>query len=97
MTLQEFTASLSQAHPPVNISPLLKSLWLDAKGDWNASHNIAQDVNSADGSWVHAYLHRKEGDDGNAAYWYHRAKKTPSKKSLTEEWEEIVSDLLERR
>jgi hypothetical protein len=93
MTLQDFTASLSQSSPP-EVAPLLKAMWYDAKGDWESAHNIAQDVHTHGGSWVHAYLHRKEGDQGNAAYWYHRASKPVNRKSLEEEWEEIVSAFL---
>jgi len=94
MTLSEFKESLKQPDAPANVSPLLRALWYDAKGDWHASHNVAQDVNTEDGSWVHAYLHRKEGDNGNAAYWYHRAKRPVCSTSLQEEWESITLALL---
>jgi len=73
---------------------LLTALWYDAKGDWNKSHKITQDINGTNAAWVHAYLHRKEGDSGNASYWYSRAGKSFSNKSLEEEWEEIVEALL---
>lgn len=94
MTLEEFKSSLNQSQPPSAISELLKAMWHDGKGNWEASHNIAQDVHTNDGSWVHAYLHRKEGDLGNASYWYNRAGRPVPKKSLQEEWEEITSELL---
>jgi hypothetical protein len=94
MSIQEFNATLSQSAPPTHLNALLQALWHDAKGDWEAAHNLAQDVHSAEGSWVHAYLHRKEGDPGNASYWYHRANKPMSQKSLKDEWTEIVSALL---
>ena len=94
MTLSEFKSALSTSTPPNFGNPLLKALWYDAKGDWNASHNIAQDVHSEDGSWVHAYLHRKEGDDGNASYWYHLAKRKMPLLTLGQEWEQIVLALL---
>jgi hypothetical protein len=93
MTIQEFTGTLKHTTPPA-VSPLLKALWHDANGDWEAAHDIAQDITSDDGSWVHAYLHRKEGDQGNAAYWYHRANKPINRNTLDEEWKEIVSALL---
>jgi hypothetical protein len=94
MTFTEFKQSLSQSNPPASLSPLLKAMWHDAKDDWESAHNVAQDVNTKDGSWVHAYLHRKEGDAGNAAYWYHRANKKMPDYSLVQEWEEISTELL---
>ena len=94
MTLTEFRDSLKQASPPSELNNLLQSLWHDAKGDWDRAHNVAQDIHTREGSWTHAYLHRKEGDLGNASYWYHRANQPVSKKSLDEEWEEIVKALL---
>jgi hypothetical protein len=95
MTFDEFKSSLSQPSPPLGVSDLLKALWYDGKGDWNTSHNIAQDIHSHEGSWIHAYLHRKEGDQGNASYWYHKAKKPVTTLSLDEEWELIVKALLQ--
>jgi hypothetical protein len=94
MSIQEFNATLSLSDPPAGLSPLLQALWYDANGNWDAAHDVAQDVHSPQGSWVHAYLHRKEGDPGNASYWYHRANKPMSQKSLKDEWTEIVSALL---
>ncbi|MEJ7646279.1 MAG: hypothetical protein WKF87_16910 [Chryseolinea sp.] len=94
MTLSEFKESLRQAEPPNPLPPLLKALWYDAKGDWNTAHNVAQDINTKDGSWIHAYLHRKEGDGGNAAYWYRRASQPVYTKSLSEEWDAIAISLL---
>jgi hypothetical protein len=94
MTITEFRDSLRQSSPPPQLSNLLQSLWYDAKGDWDAAHNVAQDIHTREGSWIHAYLHRKEGDLGNASYWYHRANQPVSNKSLTEEWEEIAKAIL---
>ncbi len=94
MTLEEFTATLSSPQPPDGLPPLLKAMWYDAKDNWEDAHNIAQDVTSDDGSWVHAYLHRKEGDLGNAAYWYRRAGRPVPKVSLAQEWQEISGILL---
>ena len=68
-TLAEFKATLSSTTPPA-VPPLLVALWHDARGDWEQAHRVAQDDRRPDGAWVHAYLHRKEGDPGNAAYWY---------------------------
>jgi hypothetical protein len=94
MNLLEFQASLSLDEPPRDLPPLLRALWHDAKGDWDAAHHVAQDVESSDGSWVHAYLHRKEGDVGNAAYWYRRAGKPIADDALDEEWARIAQELL---
>jgi hypothetical protein len=94
MTITEFKDSLEQSSPPSQLSNLLHALWYDAKGDWEAAHNVAQDIHTKEGSWIHAYLHRKEGDLGNASYWYHRANQPVSNKSLTDEWEEITKSLL---
>src|SRR5688500_14477576 len=94
MTLEEFRSSLSQSHPPEGISKLLQALWYEGKNEWEKAHNIAQDISSSDGSWMHAYLHRVEGDHSNATYWYHRAGKPVPRISLREEWEEIARELL---
>ena len=96
MTLDAFRSSLSGPHPPEGISELLQALWYEGKGDWEKAHNIAQDTSSADGSWIHAYLHRVEGDLGNAGYWYQRAGKPVARTSHEEEWEQIVNALLTR-
>jgi hypothetical protein len=94
MNFDNFKSSLINSAPPPGLPGGLQALWYDGKGDWNKAHNIAQDIETAEGSWIHAYLHRKEGDLGNAAYWYHRAKQPVSKTSLQEEWETIVKALL---
>jgi hypothetical protein len=93
VTITEFKAAL-QNEASFFSNPLLNALWHDEKGDWKKAHEIAQDVFSFDGSWVHAYLHRKEGDASNAAYWYSKAKRKMPTVSLAEEWESIVADLL---
>jgi hypothetical protein len=95
MTVYDFKATLSFSSPPKGISNLLEAMWYDGKGDWEASHTIAQDIHSKDGSWIHAYLHRKEGDDGNAGYWYARAGRKFPSIGLEEEWEEICIKFLE--
>ena len=96
MTLTELRATLESAAPPAELSAALVALWHDAKGDWDAAHRVAQEVDDADGAWVHAYLHRKEGDAGNAAYWYLRAGRPNAAGALDEEWEQIASALLGR-
>lgn len=92
MTVAEFAATDGGA-----FTGALLALWWDSKGDWQRAHEIAQDVQGADGAWVHAYLHRKEGDLGNAAYWYRRAGKVAAEGDLRREWEAIVGEMLARR
>ena len=94
MTLNNLKATLTGTTPPSGLSPLLLALWHDAKGDWDAPHRVAQDVDDENGAWVHAYLHRKEGDASNADYWYVRPPRRPhSRRALNEEWDEIASAL----
>ncbi|MFN0112278.1 MAG: hypothetical protein ACKVZH_25735 [Blastocatellia bacterium] len=95
MTYEAFEASLAEAEPPAGLSPCLNSLWHDRAGDWDKAHDILQDIETEDASAIHAYLHRKEGDEGNARYWYGRAKRSfPTGKTLDEEWKCLVSELL---
>jgi hypothetical protein len=94
MTLEQFRATLELPSAPEGLSPQLRAMWEDAKGHWDAAHHIAQDVEDQAGSWIHAYLHRKEGDSGNAGYWYRRAGKPAAQDSLDEEWARIVLSLL---
>ncbi len=94
MTLQEFHHSTVHDDPPKELSLALTALWWDAKGAWTKAHESAQQDEGPAGSWVHAYLHRKEGDSSNAGYWYERAGKTPARGSLEEEWQEITTSLL---
>ena len=94
MTFEEFKKTLSSASPPAEISTYLQSLWFDVKGDWNKAHSIIQNMEDKTAAWIHAYLHRKEGDIGNADYWYRRADKTRPANSLEDEWKNIVIELL---
>jgi hypothetical protein len=94
MTITEFKQSLKNSSPPPDLSVELKSLWYDGKGDWNGAHDVIQDVNSKNAAWIHAYLHRKEGDAGNADYWYRRASKERARGGLDEEWSELVQYFL---
>lgn len=95
MTFEEFSASLSQSAPPSGISVLLEALWFEAKGNWEAAHNIAQsEEGTSSYDRIHAYLHRVEGDNWNAGYWYRRAGAEVFKGSLKEEWAAIVKSLL---
>jgi hypothetical protein len=94
MTFPEYEAALASSTPPPGLSAPLLALWHDRRGDWDAAHRVAQDIESAEGAWIHAYLHRKEGDAGNAAYWYRRAGKPIAVESLDAEWKTIVIALL---
>ena len=82
------------AEPPAQLTPALVGLWWDAKGDWRRAHESAQRDECSEGSCVHAYLHRKEGDQGNAVYWYSRAAKPVCRDQLDAEWLSIARDLL---
>jgi len=90
MDYESFIKSTSFDTPPEKISLYLKALWYDAKDDWEMSHHIAQDIPDKNGSWIHAYLHRKEGDRFNAGYWYNKAGKTFPSFSLEEEWNQLA-------
>ena len=94
MTYEQFRQSLSLPSPPPGLSEHLKALWYATKGDWEQSHQIIQDMEDANASWIHAYLHRKEGDIWNADYWYRRAGKKRPSISLDEEAENITRNLL---
>jgi len=95
MTLDDFRQSLTATEPPTGLSHSLSGLWWDAKGDWVRAHESAQQDEGIEGSWVHAYLHRKEGDQSNAAYWYNRAGKPVCQEPLDAEWLSIVRALLQ--
>ena len=92
--LAAFRASLEAPAPPPGLSLAVQALWRDAKGDWDGAHELAQADEGGAGDWVHAYLHRKEGDPGNAAYWYRRARKPACQTSLEDEWAAIADALL---
>src|SRR5262249_11873255 len=94
MDLQSFRRSVAAHEPPGGLSRALKALWWDAKGDWEKAHEHAQRRDDEDGMRVHAYLHRKEGDQSNAAYWYHRCRLSPSTVSLDMEWQSLVEEFL---
>ena len=93
MTVIEFKKTLDEKEPPENLSVYRTALWYDAKGDWNKAHQIIQNVEDKNASAIHAYLHRKEGDIGNADYWYRRAAKKREHISLEKEWEQLVTEL----
>jgi hypothetical protein len=94
--MADFRASLKGAAPAADLAPPLAALWWAAKGDWDRAHKLVQDDDSTDAAWVHAYLHRVEGDLSNAGYWYRRAGQAVAKDELNAEWERIASALFAR-
>ena len=95
MSIADFKASLSGAAPASSLAPPLAGLWWAAKDDWDKAHKIVQDEPTREAAWVHAYLHRVEGDLGNAGYWYRQAGRPVATDSLESEWQRIVSALIE--
>lgn len=95
MDLPTFKKSLDRDAPPADLGRALAALWHEAMGDWDQAHRLAQGPKDADCAWVHAYLHRVEGDKSNAEYWYRRAEKPPTSAPLKQEWDEIAGALLE--
>lgn len=96
MTPAAFHRTLSDAAPPSVLDAPLAALWWAKRGDWDKAHRLVMDEASGDAAWVHAYLHRVEGDTGNAAYWYAQARRRPAHGDLDAEWESIVVALLGR-
>jgi hypothetical protein len=94
VTPAEFRSSLRQTAPPAGLAPPLAALWWAAKHDWEKAHKLAQDDAGSDAAWVHAYLHRVEGDLPNARYWYGVAGKPAASNALDAEWTAIVTALL---
>ena len=95
MTLDEFKESIEKLQKcPTSLPLSLQSLWYEKKGNWHKAHDLLEDASDKDSAWVHAYLHRREGDLNNARYWYNRSGKTESKVSLDEEWDEIALQLI---
>lgn len=96
MDLNALVESLKEAKPPSDLSHGIEALWHEAKGDWGKAHQIVQGHSDPASAWVHAYLHRAEGDQSNAAYWYRRAGKPVCSAPLPEEWQQIASEILGR-
>jgi len=95
MTREDLRTAVDSRTPlPADAPALVRALWHDATGDWEGAHRVAQDIDTPEGAWVHAYLHRKEGDVGNAGYWYRRAGKPVASGSLDTEWDAIAEALL---
>jgi hypothetical protein len=94
MTTDEFRATLTAPAPPVHLSASLQALWWDAQGDWDRAHALVSDLDTGEGMAVHAFLHRKEGADWNAEYWYDRAGRRFHRADLDAEWEALLQGLL---
>ena len=94
MNVAAYIASLEGVAPPPSLSAPLAALWWAIRDDWDRAHKIVQDEDSRDAAWVHAYLHRVEGDLGNAGYWYRQAGQPAAQDSLPAEWERIATTLL---
>lgn len=93
MTAEEFRASLAGSAPPAGLTAPVEALWWDAKGDWARAHDLVDKLETPDAMAVHAYLHRKEGQDWNADYWYRRAGRNFNRPQLDDEWEALVEGL----
>jgi hypothetical protein len=96
MNFEQFQQATHDSEPPAELPLALSALWWDAKGDWTKAHEYAQQRETADHAWVHAYLHRKEGDRDNARYWYRRAGRNEFTGSLPEEWNSIAQVLIKQ-
>ena len=94
MNTSEFEDSLTQPEPPAGLPPLVEALWWEAHGDWERAHTMTQEIETAQAALVHAYLHRREGDLGNAAYWYRRAGRPVTREPFEVERRELVGELL---
>jgi hypothetical protein len=93
-SLADFKLSVAAAAPPDRLAPPLQALWWTAKGDWHKAHGIVMAEEGGDAAWVHAFLHRAEGDHDNAAYWYRRARRPAATVALDAEWDEIATALI---
>lgn len=94
MKAEDFHKSISLAHPPETLDPPLKALWLDSRGEWDKAHSQVDELETARAVLVHAYLHRKQGDAGNAAYWYRQAGRAFPACTLEEERASLIDELL---
>jgi hypothetical protein len=96
MTPDDFSRTLNASDPPSGLTPSLTALWWDGKGDWARAHSLIDHLDTPDAMAVHAYLHRKEGEQWNADYWYRRAGSAHQRPTLEEEWAALVEALLPR-
>jgi hypothetical protein len=96
MNIAAFKTTLTKSKPPADLAPALAALWWAAKGDWDKAHRIVMKEESRDAAWVHAYLHRVEGDLDNAGYWYRQARRAKASGPLEAEWDAIVAALIDQ-
>lgn len=94
MNLASFRETLLLNEPPPSLSIYAQALWYDAKGAWDKAHDLIQDLSDKNAAWLHAYLHRKEGDIWNAEYWYNRAGRQRPSLSLDKEWDQLANTFL---
>ncbi len=94
MTAFELRQTIADDAPPGGLPLLVEAMWWEAHGDWHRAHRMVDELTTPEGAWVHAYIHRSEGDLGNAGYWYRQAARPVCRVSLSEEWVEIVEELL---
>ena len=94
MRLEEFKATLALDVPPQGLSGAVQALWYVANNDWDRAHELAQNQDDGVGAWVHAHLHRVEGDLRNAGYWYRRADRPECAGSMEAEWDDIAAAIL---
>ena len=97
MTLVDFKGDLAKPKPPAGLARPLEALWWAAKGDWDKAHKIVMKEESSDAAWVHAYLHRVEGDLDNAGYWYRQAHRPAASGALETEWDAIAAALIDKQ
>jgi hypothetical protein len=93
MDATELRATLGGENPPDDLSVPLQALWWDGKGDWARAHGLVDELETKDAMAVHAYLHRKEGVEWNADYWYKRAGRAFHRPALDDEWSALVEGL----
>ncbi|MES2958935.1 MAG: hypothetical protein V4792_12140 [Pseudomonadota bacterium] len=92
--IEAFATSLDREEPPPFATPMLRAVWHGLRGEWAAAHELAQAQDDEEGAWVHAWLHRIEGDLGNAAYWYRRAHRETRRDGTRDEGLEIAQTLI---
>lgn len=97
MTAEEFVRSIAEDDPPRGLGAPLEALWWDANGDWSRAHALVDELETREGMAVHAYLHRKEGAEGNADYWYRRVGGGAQGRTLDEEWKALMEELVAGR
>jgi hypothetical protein len=96
MNSDQFKASIANDAPDTNLTAPLAALWWDAKGHWARAHELVDELETREGMAVHAYLHRKEGSDSNADYWYRRSGRDFHRPTLDAEWAALIEGLLDR-